>query len=108
MTFFVDPENSDVFMSEADGGILMDEAPRTNAKYMSEARAMFGVMLCRKTDGTVEGDRISPFNYTRQKVVGPVAFEKCFWEEVERVNNLKTTGTSRSKYLSFGSNEEKV
>ena len=40
---------------------------------------------------------MTPFDYTNQKVVGPVAFQKAFDAEVHRVNTLKTTGTNRSK-----------
>ena len=60
---------------------------------MGECRGLFGVMM---KDG--RGFRMRPFNYTGQKVIGPVKFDKLFWAEVNRVNNLKSTGTSCSKY----------
>ena len=95
--FFVDPEDSNVFLAEEDGGVLMEEKPNTQAKYMKECRGMFGVLMKQRGDSLV-GDRITPFNYTLQKVVGPAKYRKLFWREVERVTSLKTTGTSRSKY----------
>lgn len=76
-----------------------DPEPNTQAKYMAECRGLFGVMY--KVDpvtGEKTGHRMQPFNYTGKKVIGPANFQKRFWAEVERVNNLKTTGTSSSKY----------
>ena len=49
----------------------------------------------------MKGDRgykMWPFNYTGKKVIGPAKFKKMFWAEVNRVNNLKTTGTPGSRY----------
>ena len=37
--FFVDPEDSNVFLAEEDG-VLMEEKPNTQAKYMKECRGM--------------------------------------------------------------------
>ena len=59
---------------------------------------MFGVMMKEDADGNKHGYRMKPFNYTGKKVIGPVRYEKMFWAEVNRVNNLKTTGTPQSKY----------
>ena len=72
--------------------------PCTRAKYLAECRGMFGVCMTQDVDGTKHGHRMTPFNYTGKKVIGPVTFQKLFDTEVERVNNLKTTGTSSSKY----------
>ena len=70
----------------------------TKAKYMAECRGLFGVMQKTDAQGNRHGYRMKPFNYTGQKVIGPTRFEKMFWAEVHRVNTLKTTGTSQSKY----------
>ena len=56
-----------------------------------------GFPLWWNAAGELVGDRMTPFDYTNQKVVGPVAFQKAFDAEVHRVNTLKTTGTNRSK-----------
>ena len=48
-------------------------------------------------DGCV-GRRMEPFNYTGKKVIGPVNFEKRVQAEVQRVANLKTTGTNSSRF----------
>ena len=61
MLFFVDPEDSNVFLAEEDGGVLMEEKPNTQAKYMKECRGIFGVMMKQRCDSLV-GDRITPFN----------------------------------------------
>ena len=65
---------------------------------MAECRGLFGVAMLQDVDGNMKGHKMSPLNYTGQKVIGPVRFEKEFWKEVNRVNNLKTTGTTQSKY----------
>ena len=93
--FFVDPNDNDVFLAEKDGGVLMQERPNTKAKYMKECRGMFGVLMKQRGDSLV-GERIAPFNYTLQKVVGPAKYKKLFWKEVKRVQQLKTTGTPSS------------
>ena len=93
--FFVDPDDPDVFLAEEDGGVLMDERPNTKAKYMKECRGMFGVFMKQDGDSLV-GERIKPFNYTMQKVIGPAKYKKLFWKEVQRVKDLKTTGTQSS------------
>ena len=63
---------------------------------MGECRGMFGVMMDKDENGNLRGQRMTPFNYTAQKVVAPVAFNKMFWAEVERVNKLKMTVTPQS------------
>ena len=93
--FYVDPEDPDSFLAEKDGGVLMEERPNTKAKYMKECRGLFGVATIKRGD-TVVGERIAPFNYTMQKVVGPAKYQKLFWKEVKRVSELKTTGTPSS------------
>ena len=65
---------------------------------MGECRGLFGVMMKEDDQRNDHGCKMRPFNYTGQKVIGPVKFEKMFWGEVNRVNNLKTTGTASSKY----------
>lgn len=96
--FCVDPLNPDVYMSAKDGGVRQKPRRGTRAKYMKECRGLFAVMAVEQPDGTCVGRRMEPFNYTGQKVVGPVTFEKAVKAEVRRVANLKTTGTTRSQY----------
>ena len=93
--FHVDPADPTKLMRKEDGGVLELERPNTVGKFMGECRGAFGVMQKVK-DGQLVGERMEPFNYTNQKVVGPVAYQKAFDAEVHRVNTLKTTGTSRS------------
>ncbi len=83
-------------MREDEGGVREPPRPCTKAKYMGQCRGMFGVAMIEGDDGKLEGVRITPFNYTKQKVVGPVAFEKAVQVEVRRVGALKTTGTGSS------------
>ena len=93
--FTVDPTDPTRYLPASEGGVLENAKPGTRAKYTKEARGLFGVMMKKTADGEMVGDRMVAFNYTGQKVVGPVAYEKAFWAEVRRVNNLKTTGTPR-------------
>ena len=83
-------------MKEADGGVREPPRPCTRAKYMGQCREMIGVTMIEGDDGKLKGVRIAPFNYTKQTVVGPVAFEKAVQAEVRRVGALKTTGTNSS------------
>ena len=85
-------------MSEKDGGVKQQSRAGTRAKYMSECRGAFGVMVKQLRDGSCVGRRMEPFNYTGRKVVGPVTFEKRIQAEVRRVTALKTTGTSASSH----------
>ena len=96
--FYVNPNDPTQLMRKEDGGVLEQEMPCTVGKFMGECRGAFGVMQKVGVDGRLEGHRMTPFNYTNQKVVGPVAYQKAFDAEVHRVNTLKTTGTSRSVY----------
>ena len=85
-------------MRAEEGGVRQETRPRTKAKYMGECRGIFGVMMRKKTDGTFEGDRMQPLDYTGQKVIGPVAYRLRFEAEVRRVAALKTTGTPSSTH----------
>ena len=96
--FHVDPNDPDRYLSPKDGGVQQQPRASTRAKYMKECRGLFAVMAKQLADGTCVGRRMEPFNYTGMKVVGPVAFEKRVQAEIRRVSNLKTTGTTRSKY----------
>ena len=95
--FTVDPQDPNRFLPADEGGVLEAPKPGTRAKYMKEARGLFGVMMREGGDGEdrMVGERMTPLSYTGQKVVGPAAYEKAFWAEVNRVNSLKTTGTPR-------------
>ena len=95
--FTVDPTDPTRYLPPEEGGVLETPKPGTRAKYTKEARGLFGVMMRRGGEGedTLVGERMKPFNYTGQKVVGPAAYNKAFWAEVRRVNSLKCTGTSR-------------
>ena len=92
--FTVDPQDPTRFLPADEGG---EPKPGTRAKYTKEARGLFGVMMRKGRAGEdpLVGERMTPLSYTGQKVVGPVAYEKAFWAEVNRVNTLKTTGTAR-------------
>ena len=43
---------------------------------MAECRGMFGVCITQNADDTKQGHRMTPFNYTGKKVIGPVTFQK--------------------------------
>ena len=95
--FTVDPNDPTRYLPPEEGGVVEAPKPGTRAKYTKEARGLFGVMMRQGGEGEDElvGEKMTPFNYTGQKVVGPAAYQKAFWAEVRRVNNLKCTGTSR-------------
>ena len=88
--FYVNPDNPNKFMREQDGRILMEERPTTTSKFMKECRGLFGVMMKEDVDGNLIGHRMRPFNYILKKVVGPAKYNKKFWEEVCRDQDLFT------------------
>ena len=49
---------------------------------MGECRGIFGVMMRENADGTLEGDRMQPLDYTGQKVIGPASYKLKFDAEV--------------------------
>lgn len=63
--------------------------PRTSAKYLSEARKSLGVMMKRLQDGSYEGHKALPFDYTSRKLISYEKYLKKKKAEVERVMNLK-------------------
>ena len=63
-------------------------------KYASDARGCFGVAMVRQCDGTKEGVRYEPFNYTGQKVIGADTYDKHVKRELARVKGLVFTGKS--------------
>ena len=54
--FPVDPQHPECRMKLSDGGVLPDPLPYTTAKYLSEARKSFGVMM-REEGGEMGGVR---------------------------------------------------
>ena len=112
--FAVDPEDNDKPLALKNGGVREDAKPRTEGKYIQEARAVFGVSMT--LDG--EGRRMTLFNYTGKKVcvcvlfihsalveflsfrpscaqvVGVKAYKKAVKGEVLRVHMLDRTGKS--------------
>ena len=71
------------------GGSFPERHFVTTVKYPGEARGCFGVALRKKEDGTVEGVRLNPFNYTGRTVVGVKTFESYKKIERERVKQSK-------------------
>ena len=71
------------------GGIFPDKKPRTAVKFPGEARGLFGAAVQRNADGTLEGVKTTPFNYTGRKVVGIVKWAKALEKELLRVLPLK-------------------
>ena len=96
--FYVDPRDPTQLLAKEDGGVLEQDRPSTKGKFMGECRGSFGVMRLINARGQLKDKRMRPYNYTNKKVVGSVAYEKAFWQEVHRVNTLKTTGTTRSAH----------
>ena len=86
--FPVDPNDHESFLSFEDGGVLPPEMPRTSAKYLSEARKSFGVMMKRQPDGSFAGHRAKPFDYTSRKMISLAKYRARVKQEVARVANL--------------------
>ena len=95
--FTVDPQDPTRYIPADDGDVFEKQKPDTRTKYTEEDRGLFGVMMRQGGDGEdpLVGEWMTPFSYTGGKVVGPVTYENSFWAEVNCVNTLKTTGTTR-------------
>jgi hypothetical protein len=76
------------YLALEDGGKFPEWKNKTVPKFVQECRGMFGVMRKQLADGSHEGRRCKPFNYSQKLVVGCKAFEKLIKAEVQRVNAL--------------------
>eukprot|EP00966_Prymnesium_polylepis_P056779 1313926-Prymnesium_polylepis.1 len=75
--------------STADGGEYPDWSDRTAVKYSKQVRFMMGVSTKRLDDGSFEGRKMEPFEYTGWWVVGCKSFNESVKGEVARSNRLK-------------------
>ena len=87
--FPVDPNDPECYLPLSEGGVMPKEMPRTSAKYLSEARKSFGVMMKALEGGGFEGHRAKPFDYTSRKMLSLKEYRKRIVAEVQRVANLK-------------------
>ena len=60
-----------------------------NVKYPDEIRMCFGVASVKKLDGTRQGVRCKPFDYSGKTLVSIDDYEKLIRDEIDRVKNLK-------------------
>lgn len=87
--FFIDPQTGKL-MRQEDGGVQEPPRPRTEGKFMNEARAVFGVSMT--LDG--QGKRMPLFDYSGKKVIGVAKYKKVVKAEILRVHMLNNTGKS--------------
>ncbi len=66
-----------------------NKAPRVSVKYYDEARGCFGVAMIKHLDGTYEGRRAVPFNYSGRNVIGVTTYNDHVKKELQRVLELK-------------------
>ena len=71
------------------GGKFPDAKPVTSVKFPQEARGIFGAAVVRRDNGTLEGVKAAPYDYTGKMVVGPTKFEKMIKAECARVMTMK-------------------
>lgn len=71
------------------GGKFPDTMPVTSVKFPQEARGIFGAAVVQRADGTLEGVKAAPYDYTGKNVVGPTKFEKMIKAECARVMPMK-------------------
>jgi hypothetical protein len=72
-----------------DGGELPPEHPTVSAKYLSEARMLFGVAMVKDADGILHGKKAEPFGYTGCQILGIPAYNRACKDEMRRVTELK-------------------
>lgn len=71
------------------GGTLDDQSPRISIKYYDEARGFFGVAMIKHADGSFDGKKGIPFDYSGQIVVGVKTYNEYVSQELARVLNSK-------------------
>lgn len=92
-----------------DGGILDEKSPRVSVKYYDEARGCFGVAMIKNHDGTYEGKKALPFNYSGRNVVGVKTYNEHVQKELTRVIALKGQwGKVREGYVERYGNERAI
>jgi hypothetical protein len=71
------------------GGIFPPRMFRTKEKFPQEARACFGAAMVTNADGTKEGVKAKPFDYTTRFVLGLKSYNQQLKAEEVRVKSLK-------------------
>jgi hypothetical protein len=74
---------------EGDGGLFPPRLPVTTVKYPQEARMCFGVAVLKHLDGSFDGVRAIPYDYTSLTVLGPTKFTQKRTHEQARVKGMK-------------------
>ena len=82
------PRNNDGKIDLRHGTIKNNNPTETKVKYSKEARLGLGVALVLLPDGTEEGRRCEPFDYTEKVVVSNADWNKLVQNEIQRVKNL--------------------
>ena len=72
----------------AAGGSFPERRPTTTMKFPPEARGSFGLAMRKKSDGSMEGVKCSPFCYNNRRIVGPKEYERERQAELRRVVDL--------------------
>ena len=75
--------------TQANGGKYPPRMPRTSVKYPGEARGCFGVAVRTNPDGSKEGVKCKPFNYTNRTVCSISEYKEQLENERKRVLPLK-------------------
>ena len=83
------------------GGIFTPWKPKTAVKYPKEARGMFGVAIRKNSDGSTEGVKCNPFNYSNRKVVSYKDYQVQINIELDRVLHLKNTSRGMGKGIGY-------
>jgi len=93
--------------SPTKGGEFSQWKPKTAVKYPKEARGLFGVAMRKQSDGSMEGVKCKPFNYSNRKVVSYKDYKKEMQDELVRVLTLKRKWEGGGGYEArYGANWE--
>lgn len=77
------------FTSVADGGALPPKEQRKKSKFEGDGgRMCFAIMMKRGADGTFEGHKAEPFNYSGSYICGIETYEERVRLEIARVANF--------------------
>jgi hypothetical protein len=70
------------------GDVLPPKKPQTAIKFPEEGRGCFGYAMVERGDGTQEGVKAEPYDYTGKWVVGVKQWEEMKEAELQRVKKL--------------------
>ena len=81
-----------------DGTFINCTPTLTKVKYSKEIRLALGVAIVKKKDGSLEGRRCEPFDYTDKMIVSEADWQKKVAEEIKRVRTMNKSSAAVKRH----------